>query len=556
MMNWTDGHIASLGKNGLREGQALPFAPRTLVADDQQDVLTALRLLLKTEGYQIEAVTSPAGVLDALARSKYDLLLMDLNYARDTTSGREGLDLLEQIQTMDDTLPIVVMTGWGSIELAVEAMRRGVRDFIQKPWDNARLLSIIRSQIQHGIGVRKKRRLETDIAHSAARLLEASNYFDLQSRVLENLQQAIGCETAMFFSRNSEESAYCSTAGVGCSEPNLTRLKIGSDNPVIQALRACPSSTAMVRENNPALLDVQLPPEMRTIALVPVRHQDDLIGFICLGPKQHGQDYEPEELEFAAEMALLMTHSLDNLRLRGQDREMVEAREIQQKLIPKEIPQIPGYEISDAWRPASVVSGDYFDVLKFGEDRLALCIGDVAGKGMPAALLMSNAQAAVRAFAAGSVMPHELCDKVNRVVCSNIAEDKFITFFYAILDARNQRLHYANAGHNAPILVSKNGRSCRLEEGGPVLGVFPDWIGSSSSTKLEPGDRILFFTDGLTEVRNPSGEEFGEKRLVELLAQKRALGAVQLQEAIMETVVEFSNGNFLDDATVIVLAVD
>lgn len=122
--------------------------PRILIADDQPDVVQSLRLLLKTEGYQTEAATSPGAVLSAIEAQDFDLALMDLNYARDTTSGQEGLDLLTRLQSLDATLPIVVMTAWGSLELAVEAMRRGARDFIQKPWDNPRLLSIVRTQVE------------------------------------------------------------------------------------------------------------------------------------------------------------------------------------------------------------------------------------------------------------------------------------------------------------------------------------------------------------------------------------------------------------------------
>jgi DNA-binding NtrC family response regulator len=135
---------------------------RILIADDQRDVLEALRLLLKGEGYQTEVVTSPAEVLQALEARDYDLLLMDLNYARDTTSGHEGLDLLSRVQAMDNTLPVVVMTAWGSVEMAVEAMRRGARDFVQKPWENARLLTILRTQVELGQALRKGQRLEAE----------------------------------------------------------------------------------------------------------------------------------------------------------------------------------------------------------------------------------------------------------------------------------------------------------------------------------------------------------------------------------------------------------
>lgn len=135
---------------------------RILIADDQPDIVEALRLLLKSEGYKPEAVTSPAAVLKAIEDRDFDVLLMDLNYTRDTTSGQEGLDLLSRIQTLDAALPVIVMTAWGSVELAVEAIRRGAQDFVQKPWENARLLTILKTQIELGKALRKGQRLEAE----------------------------------------------------------------------------------------------------------------------------------------------------------------------------------------------------------------------------------------------------------------------------------------------------------------------------------------------------------------------------------------------------------
>lgn len=137
-------------------------ARRILIADDQPSVLEALRLLLKGEGYQIETASSPGAVLRALDQNEFNIVLIDLNYARDTTSGQEGLDLLSRIQAIDSTLAVVVMTAWGSVDLAVEAMRRGARDFVQKPWDNARLLTIINTQIELNYALRKGERLEAE----------------------------------------------------------------------------------------------------------------------------------------------------------------------------------------------------------------------------------------------------------------------------------------------------------------------------------------------------------------------------------------------------------
>jgi DNA-binding NtrC family response regulator len=136
--------------------------PRILIADDQPDVLEALRLLLKGNGYQIDTFTSPSAVLRALESEDFDVLLVDLNYARDTTSGQEGLDLIGRIHAIDASLPVVVMTAWGSVELAVEAMRRGARDFVQKPWDNARLLATLKTQVELGQALRRGQRLEAE----------------------------------------------------------------------------------------------------------------------------------------------------------------------------------------------------------------------------------------------------------------------------------------------------------------------------------------------------------------------------------------------------------
>jgi phosphoserine phosphatase RsbU/P len=375
-------------------------APRTLIADDQPDVLEALHLLLKREGYQIEAVNSPKAVLEKLHNREYDVLLMDLNYALDTTSGQEGLDLLARVQKLDRTLPVVVMTAWGNVRLAVEAMQRGAADFVEKPWDNLKLLSTLRTQVE----ARHERR------NGAAR----------------------------------------------------------------------------------------------------------------------------ESGEIAAASAT------------------------QRGLLPQSIPSFPGYSISAAWRPAGAVSGDYLDLLRLDDTHLALCVADVIGKGVPAALLMSNVQAAVHALAADMLPTSELCSRINRIVAANMGSGsgKFITFFYGVLDSARGRFSYTNAGHCEPILVRQNGDCLRVNHGGVVLGVFPDWSYQEARVDLDPGDHLVLFTDGITEIANSDNEEFGETRLMDLLRSNRALDAEAMQKRVMAAIAEFSGGNFQDDATLIVAAVD
>jgi sigma-B regulation protein RsbU (phosphoserine phosphatase) len=389
--------------------------PSILIADDQQDVLDALRLLLKGHGYSIETVNSPAEVLLAVARRPFDLLLMDLNYARDTTSGSEGLDVLSRLKELDDAPSIVVMTGWATVGLAVGAMQYGVGDFVEKPWTNTRLLEILSKQLALSRERRESRR------------------------------------------RAAEEKR-------------------------------------------------------------------------------------------AREAALLHLHE--------QEREIAEARAIQEKLLPREIPQLAGYAIAGAWQSAGMVGGDYFDVLALDGETLGMCIGDVAGKGMPAALLMSNLQAAVRGLSSPSLAPNLLCGRLNSLVYRNTASDRFITFFYAQLEGATGRLSYGNAGHNPPFVLHRDGTHERLEAGGCVLGVFADQSYALGTAQLAPGDRVVLFTDGVTEACNASEEEFGEARLLRVMEDHRESSPDELQREILQAVSEFSSGLWRDDATLLVLSVD
>ncbi|HTC92514.1 MAG TPA: SpoIIE family protein phosphatase [Terriglobales bacterium] len=244
-----------------------------------------------------------------------------------------------------------------------------------------------------------------------------------------------------------------------------------------------------------------------------------------------------------------------SLRLRKQAQEYEEARQIQQALMPKEIPQIAGLEISGSWLPARIVGGDYFDVFKFSATRLGLCIADVSGKGMPAALLMSNLQAVVKGLATENTSPKELLEKVNRVMAGNTTEGKFITLFYAVLDVDRKTLQYTSAGHNPPVLTREDGAQERLEYGGLIVGAFPESVYEQGEIALRPGDRLVMFTDGLSEVTNKSGEEFGEKRLAELARNNRQLSAEALHRCLLDRVTDFSGGEFEDDATILVVAV-
>jgi sigma-B regulation protein RsbU (phosphoserine phosphatase) len=244
---------------------------------------------------------------------------------------------------------------------------------------------------------------------------------------------------------------------------------------------------------------------------------------------------------------------LGTAQLEMQEQELQRAREIQQSLLPKEIPQLHGFEVSGIWRPARAVSGDYYDVFKLGGHKLGICVADVVGKGVSAALLMANVQAAVHAFASESESAASLCRKVNMLLYENIATGKFVTFFYGVLDSNARTLQYCNAGNPYPVLVSR-GQTSMLEKGGAVLGVFPAWTYEDSTIELWPGDRLLLFTDGITEASGPDEVEFGEANIAEFARKNCTRSAGELNSLLLARVSGFCGDHFQDDATVVVIA--
>jgi sigma-B regulation protein RsbU (phosphoserine phosphatase) len=240
-------------------------------------------------------------------------------------------------------------------------------------------------------------------------------------------------------------------------------------------------------------------------------------------------------------------------QLEKQEEEMQRASEIQRSLLPKEIPQLAGFEVAGAWRPARAVSGDYYDVFKLDGGRLGLCIADVVGKGVSAALMMANVQAAVRAYAGSAESPAELCAKVNSLLCENLATGKFVTFLYGVLDSEKRTFDYCNAGQVYPILVSQ-GSTQALDHGGAVLGVLPKWEYENAKIEFRAGDRLLLVTDGITEASGADEVEFGEDKLAEAALQFSKRTAVEMCDALLSEVSAFCDAHFRDDATLLVIA--
>jgi two-component system, sensor histidine kinase ChiS len=327
----------------------------------------------------------------------------------------------------------------------------------------------------------------------------------------------------------------------------------------------------MVREQQPdmVILDLMLP-GMNGYDICREMRRHGLATPILMLTAQDHETYRVQGFEAGADDYVTKPFSIRELlgRVRAilrrsegrsdiaNQKELVEARLIQQRLMPAEIPQVPGLRIAGMCRPARIAGGDYFDVLKLDGGAVAVCIADVCGKGMAAAMMMANLQAAVKTCASKQMCPRELCENVNRVMCDNIAGQGFISFFCAVIDAGGKRLTYCNAGHNPPILVSGPGEGVYLDGGGVVLGVFCHWQYEERSIHLASGDRILMYTDGITESRNMDGEEFGKERLTNLVCGFQGNDAAALTEASIAAASEFSKGNFEDDVTVVAVSVD
>jgi sigma-B regulation protein RsbU (phosphoserine phosphatase) len=247
--------------------------------------------------------------------------------------------------------------------------------------------------------------------------------------------------------------------------------------------------------------------------------------------------------------------TLGRIELHSQEAELRAANQIQSHLLPQEIPRVKGLEVACAWQPAHSVGGDYFDVLALGPGKIGICLADVAGKGMTAALLMANLQALVRAFAPGAAGPGALCRKVNEALCGNVLPGKFVTLFYGVIDSTTLTLRFENAGHCPPIILCGDATTL-LTEGGTVLGLFPQAPYEERSFPLQSGDCLLLTTDGVTEAANEADEEFGAERVAASARAARGSGANGIRTRIFEDVSRFCGGNFHDDASLIVVTVD
>ena len=237
------------------------------------------------------------------------------------------------------------------------------------------------------------------------------------------------------------------------------------------------------------------------------------------------------------------------------EREIEIAREVQRELLPRACPVIPGFRLAGACRPAVGVGGDYYDYLQFSDHRLGIVIADVAGKGIPAALLMAGLQASVRSLAGPDVEPGEVNRLLNGMLYRSTTTARYATLFFALYDADRRVLSYSNAGHFPPLHVSPSGEVARLGADGMPLGLFEDASYGQAQRTLEPGDLLVLYTDGIVEAQGTDGVEFGEARFIELLSRHRDANLDDLVLKIMAELERWGGGHAHDDATLVLARV-
>jgi len=282
---------------------------------------------------------------------------------------------------------------------------------------------------------------------------------------------------------------------------------------------------------------------VHSLLCVPMVNKGKMIGLLVVFNKKTAGGFSVDDQRLLAIIASESAHVIENARLAEKENallymqeELRLAYEIQNNLLPKEPPRLTGYDIAGKSIPAKEVGGYYFDFLAFEEHRLAFCLGDVSGKGLPAALLMANLQAAVRSQTMSGTSLTSCLERANSLLFRNTSPEKFATLFFGCLDSSGHVLHYSNAGHNHPFLIGNEMEPQRLSAGGLALGCFESFPFEESQVQMNPDDLLVVFSDGISEAVNNAGEEFGEARISELAMANRNASAAELIEKILQNV--------------------
>lgn len=308
-------------------------------------------------------------------------------------------------------------------------------------------------------------------------------------------------------------------------------------------------------------------PELKALSIelvVPMQVQGEIKGLIILGKRINNMEYSETDIEFIYSVGSLAIISLENKRLFREalekqklEEELEIARDIQKNLFPQQIPEFSNFDIAALNNSSRQVGGDYYDIIELDYNTFCIAIGDVSGKGVPAALLMANLQAFLKTTVKQGMKLDEATALINDLISENTSDGKFITFFWAVIENDSKKITYVNAGHNHPLLI-RNDKIMKLDKGGMILGVMKTAIPYIYETiQLQKDDLIVLFTDGVSEAMNKKGEEFSDEKLEQLSLSLSELSASQIISSIKNEIQAFTSGALQsDDITLMVLKVN
>ncbi|MBI4536005.1 MAG: SpoIIE family protein phosphatase [Ignavibacteriae bacterium] len=300
---------------------------------------------------------------------------------------------------------------------------------------------------------------------------------------------------------------------------------------------------------------------VRSLLCVPMMMKSELKGVLTIYNKKDGKQFTDEDQRILAIIAAQSAQVIENSRLNEREKQLLKMQEevrlasrIQQELLPQKAPVITGYDIAGKSIPAQVVGGDYFDFVTMDDSMLAICLGDVTGKGLPASLLMANTQATLRGQALLKAAANECIQRANKLLYQSTDPEKFVTLFYGILDITRHVLSYSNAGQDPPILITCNGNVRRLDKGGIALGMLDEFPFDEETVQLQPGDVLVLYSDGISEAMNPMQEQFTDARLERLLGENLNSPAAALIDTIVDAVKSHAGtAPQMDDMTLVVV---
>jgi len=302
--------------------------------------------------------------------------------------------------------------------------------------------------------------------------------------------------------------------------------------------------------------------KIRSMLCVPLKVKNEMKGLITLFNKKKGA-FTPDDQRLLSIIAMQSAQVIESARLYEEEKRLQQmeedlrtARNIQRSLLPKQNPTLPNADIAGLNLQAREVGGDYYDFIRIDRDRLGIVIADVSGKGMPAALLMANVQATLRAQTSQDLSPKECIIRSNSLLCRSVERGQFVSLFYGILDIKAKGLTYANAGHCYPLIFNPKGEFKELEKGGLILGVSHDYPYREERIALHSGELLLLYTDGITEAFNERDEQFEEERLVKVVQENLSLDAEEISQQIVNRVIAFQEDvPQSDDLTLVVMKV-